>query len=56
MLMMKRLFNKRRAGTKIDTIFKEDDTILDIPRLALLAINNGLMMLKYKRIYYVVRR
>jgi hypothetical protein len=36
---------------KIDAIFKEDDIILDSPMLALLSINNFLIVLNYKCIY-----
>jgi hypothetical protein len=48
------LMNKRRARPQIDVMFKEDDTILGSPRLALFAINNFLLKVNYRRIHYVV--
>jgi len=54
MPMMKSLFYKWRSMLLIVVILKEDETILDCPRLALFAFNNALSNLNCSSIHYVV--
>ena len=56
MPMMKSLFYKWRSMLflLIVVILKEDETILDSPRLALFAINNALSKLNCSSIHYAV--